>query len=404
MSTHSYRELQARYIAGDPLSSDEATELLRWLDDHPDQRHEMLTDEAIDSQLHCLARLSDAELAENFIRGTVQRAISTQQSDDRFEIVTTHEKTVSRSSQWFSITAGLCTAALVLIGIAISWYSTTGPNQGNFGFAKITNEENLSWELIDEESRRLRVAAGYAEVLFENGTTAQLSAPAVIELKTPGSLFVKTGSVKINVPPAAIGFTVETPIARIVDFGTRFDVDVGDAGQTETRVRSGTVSFETRPMSSRSAPIMLTAGGLNRASAATSKLAGDVRSVATTASGSQGQFYGTIHADGKAMEFRTRREYDDFRNRLHSTLQQNPAQFREQWQEIVETTANSTSTTVESSDRSGSLRDVPAGKAQEMLIEQLRSMQELNQGNPRMQQLLDGMIQQAGDGHEKTLD
>ncbi|CAN0447153.1 unnamed protein product, partial [Hapterophycus canaliculatus] len=128
------------------------------------------------------------------------------------------------------------------------------------GFAKITNTKNLSWEWVDEESRRLRISSGSGEVHFDNGTVAQLSAPAVIELKTPDSLFLKTGSAKIDVPPAAIGFTVETPIARIVDFGTRFDVAVGDAGQTETRVRSGTVTIEARPMSfTHSRPIKLTA-------------------------------------------------------------------------------------------------------------------------------------------------
>ena len=74
---------------------------------------------------------------------------------------------------------------------------------------------------------------------------------------------------------------------------TEFDIDVGDAGQTVTRVRSGLVTFETRFMGlTHSDPIKLTANGLNRASAKESSLTREVRPIVTKASGSQGQFFG----------------------------------------------------------------------------------------------------------------
>ena len=59
MSTNQFEELQLRYMAGDALSSQEAESILQWLDDNADARQEILIDEAIDSQLRCLARIND---------------------------------------------------------------------------------------------------------------------------------------------------------------------------------------------------------------------------------------------------------------------------------------------------------------------------------------------------------
>ena len=403
MSKNSLQELQTRYIAGEQLSGAAASRFLRWLRDSPIERREMLIDEAIDNQLRCMARVSDKELAERFVMETVQRAVDSQHSENVYDVVATRTQNRSRAFPLFSVPVSLCTAALVFVVVAITWYVNQVWNQNDFGFASITHAKNLSWELIDDESRRLSVSSGSGELHFENGTIAQLAAPAVVELRTPSKLFVKTGSVKMSVPPTAIGFTVETPIARIVDLGTEFDVDVGESGKTETRVRSGVVTFETQSKSrTRNDPIKLTAEGLNRASAEISELTTDIRSVTTTASGSQGRFFGMIHADGETVEFDSRQEFDDFTSRLHSSLQNNPSQFREQWKVILRTTENSTSTLVESRGGSGTLRDSPGGGAHEMLIKQLRSMQQRHQGNPQMQELLQGMIRQAGEDQEKT--
>lgn len=215
-------------------------------------------------------------------------------------------------------------------------------------------------------------------------------------------MFVENGSVKISVPPAAVGFTVETPVARIVDLGTEFDVDVGEEGATETRVRSGMVTFEAHSTSPiQGEPIKLTAEGLNRASAAVLELTSEISSVSTTASGSQGQFFGAIHADGKTVEFDSRQEFDDFLHRLNVSLKDNPSHFHEQWKVMVRTTPNSTSTTVEGSGGSGVLDRFPSNKAQDMLLEQLRSMQERHQDNPQMQELIEGMIRQSAGSQEE---
>lgn len=405
MSMTTILELQARYLSGEHLSSEEADCLLQWLNENPDARQEMLIDEAIDNQLRCMARINDVELVEKFVRDSVDRAVAmngavaSQQSESLPIVIQTRERKNARSYQLFSVLVSLCTAALVFVGIAVAWYATQGKHQTDFGFAHLANSKSLSWELIDGESRRLNVSSGSGEVHFDNGTIAELSSPGVFDLRTPSNLFVESGSVKLNVPPAAAGFTVETPTARIVDLGTEFDVDVGRAGQTATFVRSGVVTFEAKLIGGTlSPPIKLTADGLNRASATESPLTQDVRSTVTTANGSQGQFFGAIHAEGKTVDFSTRREFDDFQNRLASALEKEPSQFREQWKVMDQTPTGNTGT--KSSDGSGVRRGPPGGRAQKMLIEQLRSMQRQNQENAPMQELLEGMILQVEQGRE----
>ena len=70
---------------------------------------------------------------------------------------------------------------------------------------------------------------------------------------------------------------------------------------------------------------------------------------------------------------------------------------------------------VESSGTAGGVTDVqigmeagietgnlPGGRAQEMLMQQLRAMRGQHEGNDRMQQLLDGMIQQVEQGQPEN--
>lgn len=403
MSTNQFEELQLRYLAGDSLSSQEEDSLLQWLGDNSDARQEMLVDEAIDSQLRCLTRVNDQVLAEEFVQQSVRRAMRAPKHEDIHIVVRSDESNRSRSLHAFRVLASVSAAALILVGIA--YFTTLGRPRGDFGFAKITNEKNLSWQLIDEGKRRLRISSGSGEVHFENGTVTQLSAPAVIELRRPDNMFVQIGFVKVSVPPPAVGFTVETPTARIIDYGTKFNVDVDEVGQTETLVSSGVVTFETHSIGiPKSDPIKLTADGLNRASTKQSLRTGQLRSFATMASGEKGQFYGTIRADGKTVEFNNRQELVDFQNLLDSPLDGSTSPSREQGNLMDQTTGSNANAVVESGGTAEAATDVQIGNGTEnhaegsaraMLIEQLRSMQERHQGNGQMQQILERMIEQT---------
>jgi hypothetical protein len=72
-----------------------------------------------------------------------------------------------------------------------------------------------------------------------------LEGPARFELADPDRLVLWSGKLAADVPPRAVGFTIETPAGLIIDRGTRFGVNVSSNGLTETRVFQGRV--DVRP-------------------------------------------------------------------------------------------------------------------------------------------------------------
>ena len=122
------------------------------------------------------------------------------------------------------------------------------------------------------------------------------------------------------------------------------------------------------------------------------------------ASGAEGQFYGTIRADGKTVEFTDPQALNDFQELLDFSPEENPANSGEQSNLMEQQSGSSASTAVESSGTVGGAVNDQIGfetnshngdRAHKMLINQIRAMQERHQGNEQMQQVLERMIQQA---------
>jgi hypothetical protein len=90
----------------------------------------------------------------------------------------------------------------------------------------------------------LKLAEGTAEFDFDNGVRMVLTGPAEIELRDAMHAWLHSGQVVFRVPPAAIGFTVETREAAIVDLGTEFGVRVRGAGEN-VRAATGSHGHET---------------------------------------------------------------------------------------------------------------------------------------------------------------
>lgn len=65
--------------------------------------------------------------------------------------------------------------------------------------------------------------------------------PATFQLEGPGRIALKTGTLVANVEPQGAGFTVKTPTAEVVDFGTEFRVQHLPAKGTDVSVRRGRV-------------------------------------------------------------------------------------------------------------------------------------------------------------------
>src|SRR6185436_7591107 len=111
--------------------------------------------------------------------------------------------------------------------------------------------------------REYPLKSGRAELRFRNGVTAIVEGPAVFEVRDEMRLHLTYGKCSVHVAAGAEGFAVETPLTKIVDRGTRFAVDVDEAGETEVQVVEG--KAEVHPSSA--APALLTQGAGRRYSA-----------------------------------------------------------------------------------------------------------------------------------------
>jgi hypothetical protein len=88
--------------------------------------------------------------------------------------------------------------------------------------------------------RILSIEQGLAQVRLESGAAIIVQGPAEIELRSPNSVALRSGSLTADVPPKARGFEVHTPNATLIDLGTRFGVAC-EAGQTDVEVFNGNV-------------------------------------------------------------------------------------------------------------------------------------------------------------------
>ena len=84
---------------------------------------------------------------------------------------------------------------------------------------------------------------GILEVLMDGGSTILLEAPAEMRLEDDNQIFLVQGKLTAKVPRPAIGFTVRTPSASVVDYGTEFGILVDQYANTEAHVLKGQVEM-----------------------------------------------------------------------------------------------------------------------------------------------------------------
>jgi hypothetical protein len=91
----------------------------------------------------------------------------------------------------------------------------------------------------------VKLVKGFAEITFDNNAIIVVQGPAEVDLETTSQMFLHRGKIWSYVPKEAIGFTIRTPGATVVDYGTEFGVVVHDNGATEAYVFAGRVDLRT---------------------------------------------------------------------------------------------------------------------------------------------------------------
>ena len=90
---------------------------------------------------------------------------------------------------------------------------------------------------------------GLTQFILTNEVEVLVEAPAHFRIESPLLMELIQGRLSANVPPQGHGFTVKTPNAEVVDFGTEFGVEVGSDNQSEVHVFEGEVEVKTEEWS-----------------------------------------------------------------------------------------------------------------------------------------------------------
>jgi hypothetical protein len=164
----------------------------------------------------------------------------------RIEVVQ-RKRTVSRFSTYtfvFSAVAALCIIAMILFIPESSPVAVLTDVTG----AEWANTKRIPFVGESLERGTSTLSAGFAELVFNDGAVVVVEAPAVFDLKSNNAMFLQSGKLSAVVPKEAVGFTVHTVNATIVDYGTEFGVAIEDNESVTTHVFAGKVKVSsTKP-------------------------------------------------------------------------------------------------------------------------------------------------------------
>ncbi len=220
-------------------SAEEAAEFKRWIE-FPANRERF----ALRAELH-------SDLRRSLRRRRIQKSALEASTDAAVaESVSSPEKTPvaafhSRRMLGLTVT-GIAVAVCILI--AFMWPAgNSDPNAADAHAATVvTNVNGLlsksgqQWDDARLPTGEYELQKGLFHLQFGGGVMVYLEAPARFDAVSDSRVVLHSGRLSATVPPEGIGFTVETPEAEVVDFGTEFSVDV-EGGASEVHVFDGLV-------------------------------------------------------------------------------------------------------------------------------------------------------------------
>jgi hypothetical protein len=120
----------------------------------------------------------------------------------------------------FSPTAGRVETATVHDSFGARWLNSDQDQQMKKGSRLATHSEPLCLQ------------EGLVELRFDNNARVVIEGPAQFQIVTGDRIGLEYGKVYAAVPPEAIGFSIYTKNAKIIDLGTEFGIEIGRLGDT----------------------------------------------------------------------------------------------------------------------------------------------------------------------------
>ncbi len=151
-----------------------------------------------------------------------------------------------QSKRWWYLAAGAGIAATLMFSV-LMFSKNTAPTPSP-AVARLETQSQASWagtlpltENAELGPGEIDLRTGVAEIRFASGVLVSLEAPARLKLIDPMRCRLLTGSVAVDVPDGAEGFTIDTPEGHVVDHGTSFVLSVNDE-TSDFGVISGKIS------------------------------------------------------------------------------------------------------------------------------------------------------------------
>lgn len=136
-------------------------------------------------------------------------------------------------------------AAILLIALFVRF----APSAKGVKVAVLSDSINAKWEDANGKMEKgvplitsyeyLFLREGYAELLFDNNARVLIEGPAGFQILTEDQIKLRYGKLYATVPQEAIGFTVTTQTAKVIDLGTEFGVQADVSGDTSLHVIQG---------------------------------------------------------------------------------------------------------------------------------------------------------------------
>jgi hypothetical protein len=120
-------------------------------------------------------------------------------------------------------------------------------------WSKNSASKSAESSILSGES--LKIESGTIELQLNAGTKLFVEGPAEWSCDAENSVSLHHGKLLARVPEQAIGFTVETPTAKVVDLGTEFGVEVSKSGATDVQVIKGKIELRPDRKAGKSLPI-----------------------------------------------------------------------------------------------------------------------------------------------------
>ena len=238
------QSLFALYASGD-IAAEQLHDLEVALREDAELRREFIEYLNIDSALDDLAALTAAE-----VRVGCRMGNATDTSRRRATV----KQGLVRPTISQCVPPGAVAATLLLM--ATVWFNWPGNSAHEPVATLVTDVDALL--LRDGQSHRTaellageyQLQRGLLHLQFADNVMVYVEAPARFDAVSAARVVLHSGRLSASVPPEGVGFTVETPEAEVVDFGTEFSVDVA-GGASEVHVFEGRVRVQPRSPSWR---------------------------------------------------------------------------------------------------------------------------------------------------------